>query len=422
MLVEMRDINTIKPYEGNPRVNDGAVDAVARSIAEYGFRQPIVVDIGGIIIVGHTRYKAALKLGLATVPVHVANGLTPAQARAYRIADNQTATIADWDNDKLILELKKLQEEDFDLSLTGFDQDDLLKYLEVEPGQGHTDPHQIPEPPDQAITQPGDLIVLGNHRVLCGDSGKAQDVDRLLDGQPVHLVVTDPPYGVAVEPRSSTAIAAGLSSFPDASPSGNKQAKLRAKDRPIANDATSPEEFARLLRAWFSNITRVLEPGRCFYVFGGYVNAQNYLPAFADVGLYFSQCLVWHKMHPVLSRHDFNGDFELLYYGWREGKAHVFLGENNLTDVWQVKKVAPQNMVHLTEKPVELAERAMQYSSRLGERVLDLFGGSGSTLIAAERTGRLACLMELDPLYVDTIVTRWEQFTGKKAQRPGRTG
>jgi DNA modification methylase len=416
----MWGIDKVIPCPDNPRRNDAAITAVSRSIAEFGFRQPIVIDEQGVIIVGHTRWKAAKSLRMTQVPVHVAVGLTEAQKRAYRIADNQTGSIAEWDDDLLANELKKLREENYDLNLVGFEPDDLLKYLEVEPAQGMTDPDTIPEPPDEAITRPGDLILLGQHRLVCGDSSKPEDVDRLLAGQPVHLVVTDPPYNVNVEPRSSTAIAAGLSSFPDASTGGNKQKKLRAKDRPIANDAASPEVFAQMLRAWFGNVARVLEPGRCFYVFGGYVNAQNYLPAFADVGLYFSQCIVWHKMHPVLSRHDFNGDYEVLYYGWREGKAHTFLGENNLTDVWQVKKVPPQNMTHLTEKPTELAERAMQYSSRPGERVLDLFGGSGSTLIAAERTGRLASLMELDPLYCDVIIQRWEQFTGKTAERVGQ--
>jgi DNA modification methylase len=193
--------------------------------------------------------------------------------------------------------------------------------------------------------------------------------------------------------------------------------KMRAKDRPLANDFVSDAEFDRLLRAWFGNLARVLEPGRAFYVWGGYANCGNYPPVLKASGLYFSQAVIWVKEHPVLTRKDFMGNHEWAFYGWREGAAHRFFGPNNAADVWSVKKVNPQSMVHLTEKPVELAARALQYSSRPGENVLDLFGGSGSTLIAAEQTGRHAFLMELDAPYCDVIRARWEKFTGKKAKR-----
>jgi DNA modification methylase len=192
--------------------------------------------------------------------------------------------------------------------------------------------------------------------------------------------------------------------------------KLRAKDRPLANDFVSDEAFEKLLAAWFGNLARVLQPGRGFYIWGGYANVANYPPVLKAVGLYFSQAVIWVKEHPVLTRKDFMGNHEWCFYGWREGAGHQFYGPNNATDVWSVKKVNPQNMVHLTEKPVELATRAMEYSSRPGENVLDLFGGSGSTLIGAEKAGRKAFLMELDPLYCDVIVSRWEQFTGQKAE------
>jgi DNA modification methylase len=253
------------------------------------------------------------------------------------------------------------------------------------------------------------------------------------------LVNTDPPYNVKVEPRSNNAIAAGLSSFSNDSASqklkggqGNAASfgvdhetgkpkhppthkKLRAKDRPLANDFVSDDEFDRLLDAWFGNIARVLDPGRGFYIWGGYANCGNYPPFLKKHALYFSQAIIWDKMHPVLTRKDYMGAHEWCFYGWLEGAAHVYLGPNNATDLWQIKKVNPQSMVHLTEKPVELAVRAMQYSSRPGENVLDLFGGSGSTLIAAEQTGRNAFLMELDPLYADVIVDRYQRFTGKPA-------
>jgi hypothetical protein len=213
MHVESRPIDSIKPYDKNPRVNDPGVDAVAASIREFGFRQPIVVDEEGVIIVGHTRYKAALKLGLTEVPVHVAVGLSPAQANAYRIADNQTATLSTWDDGLLPLELIGLQDVGYDLSLTGFDADELDRLLQSDSTEGETDPDDIPEPPDEATTRPGDIWILGKHRLLCGDSSKKEDVDRLLDGASIHLVNTDPPYNVKVEPRSNNAIAAGLSSF-----------------------------------------------------------------------------------------------------------------------------------------------------------------------------------------------------------------
>ncbi|MBX3435698.1 MAG: DNA modification methylase [Pirellulales bacterium] len=435
MKIEQWPLGRPRPYERNPRLNDDAVAAVAASIREFGFRQPIVVDAEGVIIVGHTRLKAAQSLGLQKVPVHVARDLTPAQVQALRIADNQTATLADWNYDLLPLELADLQGLEFDLDLLGFGADELAQLLGGDVQDGQCDPDEVPAPPDAATTQPGDLWLLGEHRLLCGDSSLPADVDRLLGGQSIQLVNTDPPYNVRVEPRSNNAIAAGLSSFqgtthhqkldverhPSKAKGTTKQ--LRAKDRPLANDFVSDAEFDRLLDAWFGNIARVLEPGRALYCWGGYANCANYPPFLKKHGLYFSQALIWVKEHPVLTRKDFMGNHEWCFYCWREGAAHVYLGPSNATDVWSVKKVNPQSMVHLTEKPVELAVRALQFSSRTGENVLDLFGGSGSTLIAAEQTGRKSFLMELDPLYCDVIVERFEKFTGTKAvlERPGRS-
>ncbi len=430
MLIELRPLTSIRPYDKNPRINDDAIDAVAASIREYGFRQPIVVDTDGVIVCGHTRYKAAQKLGLEKVPVHVAKDLTPEQIKAFRIADNQTASLAEWNYDLLPLELADLQAANYDLGLLGFDADELAKLLNPDGKDGLCDPDEVPAPPDEAMTQPGDLWILGEHRLLCGDSSNPAHVDRLLDGAVIHLVNTDPPYNVKVEPRSNNAIAAGNSSFanpnkhhqkfdlerhPEKSKATHK--KMRAKDRPLANDFVTDQEFDVLLDAWFGNLARVLVPGRGFYVWGGYANLGNYPPFLKKHGLYFSQGIVWDKQHPVLTRKDFMGAFEIAFYGWKEGAAHVYLGPNNATDLWHVKKVNPQSMVHLTEKPVELAVRAMQYSSRTGENVIDLFGGSGSTLIAAEQTGRKAFLMALDPPYCDVIVQRFEKFTGQKAER-----
>jgi len=313
MKIEMRSLSGITPYPGNPRINDDAVAAVAASIKEYGFRQPIVVDSEGVIIVGHTRYKAAHLLRLEKVPVHVAKDLTPEQIKAYRIADNKTAELAEWNFDLLPIELGELQGMNYDLNLLGFDQDELAKLLDPGIQDGLCDPDDVPEPPDEATTRPGDLWLLGGHRLLCGDSSKPEDVDRLLQGDTIHLVNTDPPYNVKVEPRSNNAIAAGLSSFqgtkhhqaldlarhPEkAKPTAQK---MRAKDRPLLNDFMPDDEFDRLLDAWFGNMARVLEPGRCFYIWGGYANCGNYPPVLKAVGLYFAQAIIWNKLHPVLT-------------------------------------------------------------------------------------------------------------------------
>ncbi len=447
--VELRAIDDIRPYERNPRINDQAVDAVAASLDEFGFRQPIVVDADGVIIAGHTRWKAARKLGLAKVPVHVATDLTPEQVRAYRIADNKLGELADWDLEILPIELAELREGGFDMDLLAFDEEELANLLNAGMGitEGLTDADSIPEPPDDPITQRGDIWVLGDHRLMCGDSSSAADLDRLLAGATIDLVNMDPPYNVRVEPRSNNAIAAGLSSF--SMPEGHSRKekkfdaqgmhhqgfdvarfpdkkykttrKMRAKDRPLENDFVTPEAFDQMLLAWFGNASRVLKPGGSFYIWGGYANLGNYPGPLKKVGMYFSQGVVWDKQHPVLTRKDFMGAFEICFYGWKEGAGHHFYGPNNATDLWHVKKVNPQSMVHLTEKPVELAVRAVQFSSKPGENVLDLFGGSGSTLIGCEQTQRHAFLMELDAPYCDVIIKRWEEFTGRKAERIAQT-
>jgi len=436
MKTEQWNIDRVVPYEKNPRKNDGAVEAVAASIKEFGFRVPIVVDAQGVIIAGHTRLKAALRLGLLKVPVHIARDLSAEQARALRVADNRLHELSDWDMTLLPGELLGLQDAGFDLSLLGWGQADMAVLLAPIGNEGLVDPDDVPAPPDAATTRPGDLIVLGNHRLLCGDSSSAADLDRLLAGEKIHLCNTDPPYNVKVEPRSNNAIVAGLSSFalpgkadqhdqqsadlnryPEKSRATHK--KLRAKDRPLINDFMTDEAFEKMLEAWFGNIARVLMPGGGFYIWGGYANCGNYPPVLKRHELYFAQAVIWVKEHPVLTRKDFMGNHEWCFYGWKEGAAHRFFGPANVPDVWSIKKVNPQSMVHLTEKPVELARRAIEFSSRPGENVLDLFGGSGSTLIGAEMTGRRAFLMELDTLYCDVIVQRWEAFTGKQAERLG---
>ncbi len=431
LAIEWVDLSRVYCSPSNPRINDQAVPHVAASIRRFGWQQPIVAKPSGEVIAGNTRLKAAKDLGLAVVPVIWFEG-SDLDATAFCIADNRTHEFATWNEQELSQILDHLRAED-SLQGVGFsiiEIDDLLARLEAEIGPAGGEDPGAGELPEDPVTQKGDLWVLGDHRLLCGDSASAEDVDRLLAGAAIHIVNADPPYGVKVEPRSNNAIAAGLSSFTGTSHHqgldlarhpGKRKAtsKLRPKDRPLQNDFLPDAEFAQLLRAWFGNLSRVLLPGRAYYIWGGYGNLGNYPPALAESGLYFSQGIVWDKEHPVLTRKDFMGAFEIAFYGWKEGAAHEYFGPNNATDLWAVKKVNPQSMIHLTEKPVELAARAILYSSRKGENVLDLFGGSGSTLMAAQQTGRKAFLMELDEPYCDVIVERFEKATGLPAVLEG---
>jgi len=447
-IKELRRVRAgdLKPHPKNWRVHpESQKNALRGLLAEIGYADVLLTrelpDGSLQIIDGHLRAETTPD---SIVPVLVTD-LTEEEAEKVLLTLDPLASMATADKENLESLLASLKFESPDVRAmleamaTDFKVDTQAMNFE-----GQTDPDDIPEPPDEPITRPGDLWTLGSHRLLCDDSSKSEVMDRLLDGAVIHLVNTDPPYNVKVEPRSNNAIAAGLSSFqatdvplhrqqgrqsgklthhesfdlarqPKKSQPTHK--KLRPKDRPLTNDFVTEETFDTMLRAWFGNLARVLAPGRGFYIWGGYANIANYPAVLKAVGLYFSQTVIWVKEHPVLTRKDFMGNHEWCFYGWKEGAAHQFYGPTNAVDVWSVKKVSPQNMVHLTEKPVELASRAMLYSSQPGEHVLDLFGGSGSSLIAAEQTGRRAFLLEIDPLYCDVIVTRWEQFTGKKAER-----
>ena len=707
LVVRRVSLDALAPDPANPRTHDEAnLDAIKGSLARFGQAEPLILQAGTLrIIAGHGRLTAMRALEWTECEV-VELDVTDLEATALGIALNRSGELAGWDDGTLARLLAELRD-DGGLDGVGFDDTDLdalLDQLQRESDGLGGDPDEIPEPPDDPVTRPGDLWVLGDHRLLCGDSSSPADLDRLLGGAPVHLVNSDPPYNVRVEPRSNNAIAAGVSSFSQshhqkldlarhpekATPTTRK---MRAKDRPLANDFVTDEAFDELLAAWFGNIARVLLPGRGFYIWGGYANCANYPPALKANGLYFSQSIIWDKQHPVLTRKDFMGahewcqpagtqvltphgevpieslrdgdrvvsysrhhnaiigvrkgkgvactsrqysgdllgvrvgtsttwctpghlwtvrltdradamwcvylmkrgnwwragksklitswgfglkqrlyteggeaawilsihassleaslqeqvilaeygiplvtwsesassrrtisDVRMLYdrldldrmwdganralqdhgrliecpllthertctkvsrrvstmvracnllpgvmgvprpagrlevdwptldhidrerfdgdvysmeveqsghyvadgivthncfYGWKEGGAHQFFGPNNATDLWAVKKVNPQSMVHLTEKPVELASRAILYSSRRGENVLDLFGGSGSTLMACEETQRHGFLMELDAPYADVIVMRWQQATGRAAVLDG---
>jgi DNA modification methylase len=430
--IERWPIERLVPFARNPRTHtEEQVAQIAASIVEFGWTNPVLVGADGVVIAGHARLQAARKLGMNEVPVIVLDHLSEAQRRALVIADNQLALAGTgWDEELLRGLLVALRQDEFNLDVLGFSDDELNAWLAQEPDSqaGLTEEDAVPEPLEEPVTRPGDLWILGNHRLLCGDSANGEDVKRLVEGAPIDLVNTDPPYNVKVEPRSNNAIAAGLSSFAGlqhhqsfdvhrgASKAKATTKKMRPKDRALANDFMKDGDYDVLLRKWFGNLAEALKPGGAFYIWGGYANCANYPPALAECGLYFSQAIIWVKEHPVLTRKDFMGNHEWCFYGWREGAAHWFNPEiTNATDVWSVKKVSPNAMVHLTEKPVELAVRALTYSSKAGETVLDLFGGSGSTLIACEKLGRRARLMEIDPPYCDVIVRRWQEYTGKAA-------
>jgi DNA modification methylase len=391
MEVEERPVGSIKPYENNPRLNEAGVDAVAASIRSFGFRQPVVVDEQDVIIVGHTRYKAAQKLGLATVPVHVARGLTPEQARAYRIADNQTATLSQWDDDKLPLELIALQQADFDLSLTGFSAEELDRLLAPPPGEGLCDPDEVPEPPAEPVARPGDLWQLGRHRLLCGDATRREDLARLMDGKQADLLLTDPPYNVAYEGKTSDALT-------------------------IANDQMDPAAYRRFLSSALSAAGQHIKPGGSFYLWHADTAGLDVRSACADSGLSVRQCLVWVKSVLVPGRQDYQWKHEPCLYGWAEGAAHTWLSDRAQTTVLEFDKPA-RSAVHPTMKPVELFAYLMGNSCKPGGMVLDPFAGSGTALVAAEQTGRTAYLLELDPRYCDVIVRRYETYSGGQAKR-----
>ena len=329
------------------------------------------------------------------------------------------------------------------LSKIEFESDELGKMLidladEHRPDQGgsEVDGGEIPKPPDEATTQTGDVWILGRHRLMCGDSTIPDDMDRLVDGQTIHLVNTDPPYNVLVEPAS------GGAWTDHRPPSWKSQEGLEAdgirkrkapktveqtsvKGRRLQSDFLTDEQFDEKIRGWFSNIERVLMPGGTFYIWGGGYpgdpsiksNNESFPMILREVGLHFAQTIIWNKGYGVINRKDFMGQHEWCFYGWKKGEAHRFFGANNVTDVWDDKKVSGQQMVHLTEKPITMAAKSIEYSSRKGENVLDIFGGSGSTLMACEQLDRNGFLMEIDPLYCDVIVDRWESFTGGKAER-----
>jgi DNA modification methylase len=399
MDVVETSIDKVVPYARNPRRNDKAIATVAGSLAEFGWRQPIVVDEQMVIVAGHTRYEAAKRLGMTTVPVHVARGLSAAQLRAYRLMDNRSHQNASWDDELLALELQDLRLEDFDLELTGFDEAELDRLLAGTLGDADA-ADEAPEPPADPVSRPGDLWICGEHRVLCGDATVLADVEKVLDGELADMTFTDPPYGVNY--------------------ANSAKDKLRGKHRPILNDNLGAE-FGGLLYDASVNILTVTKGA--VYICMSSSELDTLQKAFREAGGKWSTFVIWAKNTFTLGRADYQRQYEPILYGWKEGTDHYWCGARDQGDVWFFDK-PHKNDLHPTMKPVALVERAIRNSSKSRDVVLDPFGGSGTTLIAAERAGRRARLIELDPKYVDVIVERWQQFTGKTAElegSPGRT-
>ena len=380
------------PYARNPRKNAAAVATVAASLKEFGWRQPVVVDEAMVILAGHTRLEAARQLGLATVPVHIARGLTPAQAKAYRLMDNRSSENAEWDEALLGLELGDLQGDGFDLGLTGFDDDELNRLLAAlgeEVAQEGTD--EIPETPEDPVTRPGDLWLLGPHRLLCGDATVVTDVERVLDGRKANLCFCDPPYNVDY--------------------AGGAGAEKAGKGRRIMNDALG-EGFGEFL--YDACVSIIAHTAGAIYMCMSSSELHTLQRAFVAAGGHWSTFIIWAKDRFTLGRSDYQRQFEPILYGWPEGASHHWCGARDQGDVWFIDRPS-RNDLHPTMKPVGLVERAIRNSSPRGGLVLDPFGGSGTTLVAAERTGRKAALLELDPGYVDVIVERWQAETGRDA-------
>lgn len=396
----MMSINDVIPYANNPRQNKDAVDKVAASLEEFGWRQPIVVDKDNVIIVGHTRLLAAKKLKMTEVPVLVADDLSEEQVRAYRLADNKTAEFAEWDMAKLTEELDSIL--DIDMEQFGFDLSEDDKPVVVEDDFD-------PEIPEEPKAKPGDIYQLGRHRLMCGDSTILSDVQKLVDGAAIDLLLTDPPYNVDYE--------------------GATKDKLK-----IQNDSMADEKFREFLTAAFKNAKTVMKPGAAFHIWHADSEGYNFRGACRDAGLTVRQCLIWVKNSFVLGRQDFQWQHEpCLYgealpdddedievyndvdlYGWKDGASHHWYANRKQTTLLYFDRPTASRE-HPTMKPIKLFDYQMQCNSLPGEKVLDLFGGSGTTIMAAEQNKRFAYCMEFDPRYVDVIIERWEKFTGEEA-------
>lgn len=392
--VTYRKVEDLIPYARNARTHsDEQVARIAASIKEFGWTNPIIIDGENGIVAGHGRTLAARKLGLTEVPCIELKNLTETQKRAYILADNRLALDAGWDNEMLALELGDLKDAGVDLELTGFSDEELDELLETPTESVDGDEDEAPEPQEDPVSKRGDVWILGAHRVMCGDSCSADDISKLFGstgGTPtVSLYLTDPPYNVAYE-------------------GGTKDALT------IQNDNMEDGQFRQFLVDAFSMADTVMKPGAVFYIWHADSEGFNFRGACRDVGWPVRECLIWAKNMFVMGRQDYQWRHEPCLYGWKEGAAHKWYSDRSQSTVLEFDKPT-RNGVHPTMKPVELFRYLMENSSKKGDVVFDSFGGSGTTLIASEETGRVARLMELDPRYVDVIVKRWQEMTGKEA-------
>jgi site-specific DNA-methyltransferase (adenine-specific) len=392
--VERRKVAELIPYARNSRTHsDEQVSQIAASIKEWGWTVPCLIDPEGGLIAGHGRILAAQKLGIAEVPCMVADGWTDAQKRAYVIADNKLALNAGWDDEMLKVELGELSDLDFDLSLTGFDGDELGSLLAEEPTEGLTDEDAVPEAPDDPVTVEGDVWILGRHRLMCGDSTSIDQMERLCESQLVDMWLTDPPYNVAYEGKTKDALT-------------------------IQNDKMEDGGFRQFLTDAYSAADAVMKAGAVFYIWHADSEGYNFRGAAKDVGWPVRQCLIWKKQTMVMGRQDYHWKHEPCLYGWKEGAAHLWATDRKQTTILEFDRPS-RNAEHPTMKPVELFEYQMLNNTKGSDLVLDSFAGSGTTAIACEKHGRMARLMELDPKYCDVIIKRWQDFTGQKATLEG---
>jgi DNA modification methylase len=381
MQIEQVPVEKLIPYVNNSRTHsEEQVAQIAASIREFGFNNPVLIDKDDTIIAGHGRIQAARKLGLAEVPCVRLEHLTETQRKAYIIADNRLALNAGWNEELLTIELNDLLADGFALDILGFDSDELKSLLDpVTPTEGLTDEDEVPEVPEEPKTKPGDIYQLGRHRLMCGDSTSIDAVEKLMDGQKADMVFTDPPYGVDY--------------------------------KGINND--SKDGLEDLLRGAFGNYFAVSKSGAAMYCFHSDKCADIFHSVFREF-FHFSSMIIWAKNSLTLSQTDYQSQHEPCLYGWMKNGSHSWYSDRKQTSVWRFDK--EKVVGHTTPKPVALVEKAVTNSSKSGDLVIDFFGGSGSTLIAAEKTGRNCYMMELDPKYCDVIVKRWEDFTGKKAE------
>jgi len=389
MITQQVSTNSVIPYSKNPRKNKDAVRKVASSIRQFGFKQPIVVDKDMVIVAGHTRLDAAKELSLDKVPIVVADDLTDAQIKAYRIADNRVSQESEWDYELLKLEFNDLVELDYNLLDTGFDQEELDKLLDIEK-EGLTDEDAVPDTPEEPITKLGDIWKLGNHKIICGDSTLQITYQKLLQDKKVDLYLTDPPYNVAYVGKTKDSLT-------------------------IQNDKQSDDQFQKFLKNAFNHATEFLKLGGSFYIWHSDSEGLLFRLAVNDANLKLRQTLIWSKNAMVMGRQDYHWQHEPCLYGWKEGASHNWYSDRKQTTILNFERPISSKL-HPTMKPVNLISYLINNSTKQEDIVLDSFLGSGSTLIGCEKLQRICYGVELDPKYCDVIVKRWEDYTGKKAE------